>query len=147
MTIIDPPPAPEGGSNARPADLLNQPILVRATGTGVWDEESKSPGKPFVICDVWTLDRAGIVEHHEGMWISWWKAVEQLKDSIGQIVACRPTKQDDNSIELAALEGKAREVAAEAAAGLVATESLASDLGATNEDIAPPAYADGEEPF
>lgn len=143
MTIIDPPPAPEGGNQAKPSDLLNQPILVRATGTGVWGEDSKSPGKPYIVADVWTLDRAGIVEQHDGMWISWWKAVEQLKDNIGQIVACRPTKQEDNSIELTPLEGAAREVAVTAAATL----SLAAEVGATNEDIAPPAYADGEEPF
>lgn len=137
MTIIDPPPAPEGGNNVRPADLLNQPILVRPIGIGTWDEESKSPGKPYVICDVWTLDRAGIVEHHEGMWISWWKAVEQLRENIGSIVACRPTKQDDNSIELTPLEGAAREVAVKAAESLSAVE-----------DVPPaPAYEDGEEPF
>lgn len=141
--IIDPPPAPEGGSNARPSDLLNQPVILRATGMGKWGEESKTPGKPYVVVDCWTLDRAGIVDHFEGMWIGWWKAVEQLKDNMDALVACRPTQQADNSIELTALEGAAREVAVTAAATL----SLAAEVGATNEDITPPAYADGEEPF
>lgn len=141
--ILDPPPAPEGGNNVRPAYLLNQPILVRAVGTGVWDEESKSPGKTYVICDVWTLDRAGIVDHHPSMWISWWKAVAQLEENIGALIACRPTKLDDNSIELAPLEGAARQVA-EAAAIVLATES---ELGATTVPNEEPVYEPGSEPF
>lgn len=107
---------------------------------GKWGPESKTPGKPYVVVDCWTLDRAGIVDHHEGMWIGWWKAVEQLRDNVGALVACRPTQQADNSIELSPLDGKAREVAVAAAESLYANE-------APPVDDAPPAYDIGEEPF
>lgn len=142
MSIIDPPAAPEGGSNARPSDLLNTPCIVQPTGTGVWGPDSKTPGKPYVVCNVWTLDRAGIVDHHEGMWIGWWKAVEQLKGSPGALVACRPTQQADNSISLEPLDGAAREVAAGAAAQIEQT-NVASAFDATPV----PNYDTGEEPF
>ena len=142
--IIDPPPAPEGGSNARPSDLLNKPCIIRATGLGKWGEESKTPGKPYVVCDVWTLDRAGIVEHHEGMWIGWWKAVEQLKDNQGALVACRPTQQADNSIELTPLDGAAREVAVTSSKSLAVVDT---EPPFEPEAAPPPAYDDGTEPF
>lgn len=139
MTIIDPPPAPEGGSSARPSDLLNKPCIFKATGMGKWGEESKTPGKPYVVVDVWTLDRAGIVDHFEGMWVGWWKAVAQLEHNIGELVACRPTQQADNSIELVALSGTAREVAVAAADALTAAPVVSN--------AAPPVYEDGSEPF
>jgi hypothetical protein len=89
---------------------------------------------------VWVLDRAGIDIHDEGVRISWWKAVEQLKDNIGQLVACKPVEQADNSIELTPLAGEARTVA----------ERVAATIGVADDgpvSIRPSAYEDGEEPF
>ena len=139
MSIIDPPPAPEGGQHLRGQDLKNRVCIIRPT---VLDTVEGKDGKPwtFVACDVWILDRAGIDIHDEGVRISWWKAVEQLKDNIGQLVACKPVEQADNSIELTPLTGEARAVAERVAA----TITVADDGPVS---IRPSAYEDGSEPF
>lgn len=127
MPIIDPPPAPEGAGLLRAADLKNRVLLLRPQ---VHDTVEGKDGKPweFVSCDVWVLDRAGIEHHAEGVRFSWWKAVAQLKDQIGDLIACKPVEQDDRSIELVPLGGEARKVA----------ERVAAEIdGATT----------GEEPF
>ena len=49
---------------------------------------------------------------------SWWRAVAQLRESMGDYVECRPTENEDNSITLERLGGEAREVAAKVIAGL-----------------------------
>lgn len=136
MTIIDPPPAPEGGQNLRAADLKNRVLLLRPTEH---DTVEGKDGKPweFVACDVWVLDRAGIVETGHGVRFSWWKAVAQLKDAIGRFVACKPVEQEDRSVELMPLPGDARAVA----------EKVAAELSGPTPVPAAPAYEDGEEPF
>lgn len=136
--IIDPPPAPEGGTNLRAADLKNRVLLLRPTGH---DTVEGKDGKPweFVECDVWVLDRAGIVEEGTGVRFSWWKAVAQLKGSIGQFVACKPVEQDDRSVELLPLSGDARQVA----------EKVAAEIGlrAVGGVPTPAGYDPGSEPF
>ena len=150
--IIDPPPAPEGGSSLRATDLKNQPCIIRGSELGTWpakpaeyDGEGNVVKKAqkeseYVECEVWTLDRAGLLDHHEGVRISWWKAVDQLKGNLGALVACRPMQVDpnNNAISLEPLTGAARDVAQDVAANLI-------DNGPAN--AAPPAYESGEEPF
>lgn len=126
MTIQDPPPAPEGGHNLRAADLKNRVLLLRPTQH---DTVEGKDGKPweFVACDVWVLDRAGIVEQGDGVRFSWWKAVAQLKDSIGRFVACKPVEQEDRSVELVPLTGEARSVAERVAKEVNGEHPLSND--------------------
>ena len=153
MSIIDPPLAPEGGSNFRATDLKNQPCIIRGNELGTWPAKAaeydangvivKDAQKEsdYVECDVWTLDRAGLLDHHPGVRISWWKAVAQLKDSLGDLVLCRPAQADpaSNAISLLPLTGDARVVA----------EQVASTIDVAPDGPVPqaPAYEDGSEPF
>lgn len=132
MTIQDPPPPPEGAASLRAADLKNRVLILRPERH---DTVEGKDGKPweFVECDVWVLDRAGIVEHASGVRFSWWKAVAQLKNSIGALVACKPVEREDRSVELEPLTGEARKVA----------ERVAGEIGGVTVS----AYTDGEEPF
>ena len=43
--------------------------------------------------------------------MSWWRAVEQLKESLGAFVGGKPVENDDRSVTLVPLEGQARDVA------------------------------------
>lgn len=131
MSIIDPPPAPEGGGQLKASELKNRVLLLRPTEH---DTVEGKDGKPweFVACDVWVLDRAGIVEEGTGVRFSWWKAIAQLKGAIGQFVACKPVEQDDRSVELLPLTGDARDVA----------ERVAGELSGSTPP--PPADYDGD---
>lgn len=123
--IVDPPPAPEGSPLMRAADLKNRPVVLRPTR---YDSVEGKDGKPwtFVECDVWVLDRAGVVEHAAGVRFSWWKAVEQLRETLGDLVACKPVEQEDRSVELLPLTGEARAVAERVAAEITAADTAAS---------------------
>lgn len=116
MPLIDPPEPPEGGNRLNPKDLKNVPMILRPTrydtipGTKPNDKGEVKPWT-FVECDVWTLDRAGILDQDTDVRFSWWRAVDQLKDQIGLLVACRPVAQEDNSVILAPLTGAARDIA------------------------------------
>jgi len=134
--LQDPGAVPEGGSNMKAKDLKNQVLLLKPTGLGEWpakDAEYDAEGnvvneaknaQPYVICDVWVLDRSGVVDTGQGVRFSWWKAVEQLKDKIGQYVGCKPVEQDDRSVALAPLEGTGREVAAQVIKDIHSTEPM-----------------------
>jgi hypothetical protein len=144
VSIIDPPPAPEAGKqqHMKAGDLKNKYCILRPTSTGQWEPRDGKEGNPYVACEVWTLDRAGILEHDTSVWISWWKAIAQLKNYMGQLVACRPVEQEDRSIELTPLTGEAR-IMAEKVAGEI--ESGSADIGGGQEPD--PGFAPGEEPF
>ena len=134
--LQDPGAVPEGGSSMKAKDLKNQVLLLKPTGTGEWpakDAEYDAEGnvvneaknaQPFVVCNVWVLDRSGVVDTGQDVRFSWWKAVEQLKDKVGQFVGCKPVEQDDRSVALVALEGAARDVAAQAIADIKSTEPM-----------------------
>ena len=151
MTFVDPPEPPEGGG-LKANDLKNKVCLLRPVEIGEWPakpEERDESGnvtkkaqgpRPYYECDVWVLDRAGIVEEASGVRISWWRAVEQLKDSLGQFVLAMPVEQDDRSVILVKTAREDwRKVGAEAVAfitsGAEAPVTVAVD------------YDDGEEPF
>ena len=124
MPYSDPPEPPEGGSSMRATELVNKICLFRPDSLGEWpakeaelDDEGNVKKKArgpqtYVECSVWVLDRAGIVEEGENVRVSWWKAVEQLKDQLGYYVGGKPTQEPgSNAIYLVALEGDARAVA------------------------------------
>lgn len=116
--LVDPDPAPEGGAaQMRAADLKNKVVLLCPTEH---DTVEGKDGKPweFVACNVWVLDRQGIVEEGTNVRISWWKAIAQLKDKMGEFVGAKPTEQDDRSVELVPLSGDARKIAAQVVADL-----------------------------
>lgn len=138
--VLDPPPAPETSETlVRAADLKNRVLLLRPTGLGEWPARDDKPAQPFVACDVWVLDRSGIEAAHTDVRFSWWRAVAQLKDRIGQFTACRPVERDDRSVELVPLSAEARKVA----------EQVAHDLGGVQEQrgYAQSTPDDVEEPF
>lgn len=117
MSFVDPNEPPEGGDLMKAKDLVNKVCLFRPTSIDFWPpkEEGEKP-RPYVNCDVWVLDRAGIVEEGTAVRVSWWKAVEQLRDQLGALVGGKPEQEEgSNAIFLRSLEGAARDVAAEVA--------------------------------
>lgn len=122
--FVDPPEAPEAQASMKAKDLKGQVCLFKPTAIGEWPAQEASegqkakPAQPYVECDVWVLDRAGIVDEGTGVRVGWWRAVEQLKDSIGRVVGGKPTEQDDRSVILVPLSGEARDVAAKVSAEL-----------------------------
>jgi len=107
----------------RAGDLLNKPCLIRPVSLGEWpakkaelDEEGnvlkRAQGpSPYYECDVWVLDRAGVVEHGTGVRISWVRVIPQLEDRMGLFVAATPRKLDDNSIVLQPFTDSGKDIA------------------------------------
>lgn len=112
MSFVDPidPPDPEDRMGA--ADLKNKVCLFRPVAEGEWPAKEagtnedgshrKAQGpRPYIECDVWVLDRAGIVESGTGIRVSWWRAVEQLKPvAFDSFVLAMPVEQQDRSVIL-----------------------------------------------
>lgn len=110
MTFSDPIEPPEGGQSMKATDLQNKVCLFRPTGTGEWpakpDEyddagnvvkKARGP-QTYIECDVWVLDRQGILEHGTGVRVSWWKAVAQLQSvDLGDFVLAMPRKEEDSN--------------------------------------------------
>lgn len=108
-------PGEPGDLSLRAKDLLNKPCLIRPNvvlhnGKGK-DDGGNDTTYTFVSCDVWVLDRAGIVESGTGVQVSWKRAMPQLTDRIGKFVAATPRRQDDNSVILEAFTEGGKEVA------------------------------------
>ena len=110
----------------RAADLQNKICIFHPVEVGEWpakgdeyDEEGNltkqsQKASQYVSCDVWVLDRQGIVETGTEVRVSWWKAVAQLTAAIGGYVGAKPTQeQGGKAIYLVPLEGDAAKVAAE----------------------------------
>jgi hypothetical protein len=140
--ILDPPEPPEGGGSMRAKDLVNKVCVFRPVSVGEWpakpatEHEKAMKAQPYVECDVWVLDRAGVIEEGSGVRVGWWKAVEQLKGSLGQYVGAKPrTEEGSNAIYLAALSGEARAVAEQAVATLAGSSAPVAQ------------YDQDEEPF
>jgi len=109
----DPPVPPEPGEGQfKAAELVGHLTVFKSAGEGEWparDEEKDEAGKvtqrasgprPYVICDVWQLDRAGIVRSAGDVRVSWWRVVEQLRGASQPYVVGKPVKQEDNSVIL-----------------------------------------------
>lgn len=126
LAQLPPPPEPGEASGLRAKQLKNQPIVLLPTGVGVGkgkDREGNPTEYEYINCTVWVLDRQGVTDSAEGVQFSWWRAREQLRDLIGQYVACRPVEQDDNSVILTELSGEALAVAAKVVESLKAEAS------------------------
>ncbi len=125
MSFADPPDPPDAGSSLRAKDLKNRVVIFRPVSLGEWparpateDEDEKSAA-PFVVCDVWELDRSGVVQSATGVRVSWWRVVEQLRTLMGEFVAGKVTENDDRSITLVPLVGEEpRKVAADVVASI-----------------------------
>lgn len=169
MSFVDPvdPPDPEDRMGA--ADLKNKVCLFRPTSWGEWPAKAESiaeDGKvmkaqgprPYCECDVWVLDRAGIVESGTGIRVSWWRAVKQLEPvELGSFILAMPVEQQDRSVILVKTSKQEwRDIAATAVKEIDATGQVATE-GHGDESITEQAervrseldagYAEGEEPF
>lgn len=134
--LTDPPPAPELSENlVRASDLKNRVLIIRPTGVGEWPAKDDKAAQPYIEADTWVLDRQGIESFHQGVRYSWWRAVAQLRNCMGMLVACRPVERDDRSVELAPLPEAPRKVA----------EQVAAQIDADGQGV--PAFEDGSEPF
>jgi len=147
MPIVDPPEPPEGGGSMRAKDLINKACIFRPVAVGEWparpatEQDKAMKAQPYVECDVWVLDRQGVVEEGTGVRVGWWKAVIQLREAMDQFMAARPKAEEgSNAISLVALSGEAREVAAKIVAVL-------EDTAPGPADEPPDEYDPDEEPF
>lgn len=133
-----PPPEPgEGGSTLRAKALKNralilQPVSFHQDGKGK-DRAGNPTTYEYVKCNVWVLDRAGVETSDSGLQISWWRAREQLRQQMGELVACRPIEEQDNSVVLAPLQGVPREMAEKVVAEIEGGDHAISERG-TDED-------------
>jgi hypothetical protein len=143
--LVDPPvpPAADGKERMKAKDLKNTPLILRVVKIDTEPKGNKGPWE-YAECEVWTLDRQGVVENATGVRFAWWRALEQLRSQVGQFVACRPVEQDNNSIILAPLEGAAREVAEKVLATVAASVQQAP---AEQEPDFDPEGQFSEEPF
>jgi hypothetical protein len=153
VSFTDPVEPPEGGQSIKAADLQNKVCLFRPTAHGEWpakaahvDEngkEWKAQGpSPYIECDVWVLDRAGILEEGTGVRVSWWKAVKQLEAvELGDFVLAMPRKEDDSNaiVLIKTSKDEWREIGAR-----VVKEIQAAVPAAPAEE---PNYDTGDEPF
>lgn len=148
--IIDPPAAPEPGEGGslRAKDLKGHVCIFHPVGEGMWpakpatDDKPAQDASPYIDCEVWRLDRAGIVDTSTGVRVSWWRAVPQLQPYMNQYVCARVVEQDDRSVILVPLEGEARSVA-ETALKEIGAEAKPSSDDLPERDISD----DLEEPF
>jgi hypothetical protein len=154
VSFVDPVEPPEGGLSMKATDLQNKVCLFRPVAHGEWpakpesvDETGKTikaqGPRPYIECDVWVLDRAGIVEEGTGVRVSWWKAVEQLKGvEFGSFVLAMPLKEDDSNAIVLIKTSKQewRDTAAQVIKEITSAEPVASE---TREGE----WAEGEEPF
>ena len=82
-------------------DLINKPLIIRPRAVRYDGKGKDADGNPttytYIDCDVWVLDRAGVVEESTGVRIAWKRVIPQLEDRIDQFVAGTPVVMDDNS--------------------------------------------------
>lgn len=125
MTLVDPAELPEGGNPDRlnAKNLKNCVLVVKPTSHETIPGKDGKPWE-FVECDVWVLDRTGVVETGQGVRFSWWRAVRRLQGQIGEFVGCKPVEQDDNSVDLLPLEGDAKKVAEQVVADIKSSEPM-----------------------
>ncbi len=152
MTFVDPIDPPEASERMTAAALKNKICLIRPMS---WDEWPSTPAeydgegnqtkkaqgpRPYCECDVWVLDRAGIVEEGTGVRFSWWKLVKPLDSKgeqgqlrpveLGSFLLAMPVEQPDRSVILVkTAKEEWRKIAREAAAtvGLGATVVTSSE--------------------
>lgn len=156
MTFVDPPDPPEaGGDRLNAKNLKGAYLVLLPKEMGEWPAKPEerddlgnvvrkaSKAQPFVSCDVWVFDRAGVTDQGTDVRFTWWRAVEQLRGQLGEYVACRPMEQEDRSVILVRLSGDAREAAAKI------VNEIRSGEHAQQVPVEQPydEYPPGEEPF
>jgi hypothetical protein len=143
--LSDPPEAPEPGSGTgvKPRELVNHSVVLLPMRIRTAHDKKKDEFFDVVDCHFWLLESTGVAEEGE-TGISWWRAREQLRDQMGQYIACKPKQQDDNSITLERLTGPAREVAAKVIAGLALP---VDEVPPDDHERPDPLYDEGTEPF
>jgi len=132
--FVDPGEPGELSSSLRAKDLINKPCLIRPNGVeSAMGKDDAGNDKPyeFVSCDVWVLDRAGIVETGTNVQFSWKRAMPQLTDRLGQFVAATPRRNEDNSITLQPFSEEGKHVARLA---IKEIKGGVSDLSVPEED-------------
>lgn len=128
--FVDPGPPPPARERLKAKNLVGQNCLILPTGIGEWDAKPATatdraqPAQEYVECDVWTLDRQGIVASESGVRISWYRAVPDLKSEMGKYLGCRPTEDTDKSNFLARLPDEIRPVAKKVCEELIAKKSV-----------------------
>lgn len=163
MSEYDPPEPPDPGERLNAKNLKGAYLVLRPTELGYWPAKDETPEErdpqgnvtrkamkaqgpqPYVACDVWVFDRAGVLNSDTGIRFTWWRAVEQLKERIGVFTMCRPVEQEDRSVVLNALTGQARETAEK----IIAEIKAGGHAPVEPEPETEPAtdFHDGEEPF
>ncbi len=120
MTLAKPAPPPEAteGSSMRAKDLKNKPCIFHPTKEGEWPAREDMNGGAYVACDVWVLDRQGVVEHGTNVKVSWWRCLDDLRAHMGGYLGGKPEQQDDNSVILAPLSDAAQKVGEQVVADL-----------------------------
>lgn len=137
--FVDPgEPGEIGSQHLKAKDLLNKPLIIRPRelrhdGKGT-DNDGNPESYTYVSCDVWVLDRAGVVESDKNVQFSWKRVVPQLTDRLGQFVAGTPIVEDNNSRVLQPFTDKGKEIARKVIAEIKA-EAAAAALG--GEEVPP----------
>jgi hypothetical protein len=147
--FVDPGEPGELTGRLKAKDLINKPLIIRPLEVRHDGEGKDDAGNPkaytYVKCDVWVLDRAGVVEKGEGVRFSWVRVLPQLEDRVGQFVAGTPVVQDDNSRVLQPFTEGGKEIARKVIAEIKA--ETAAEIRAEGE---PPPIDDDEfssDPF
>lgn len=105
-------------SYLKAAELMNQVCLIHPTGVGSQpgtkpDSDGVTRPWEYVVCDVATLDRSGIVAFSGGVRISWRRCRLALEGQIGRVIGGKFVQAEGSkAIVLQPLAGTAREVAA-----------------------------------
>lgn len=128
--FVDPGEPGELSGRLKAKDLLNKPLIIRPRelrhdGKGT-DDDGNPKAYDYVDCDVWVLDRAGIVEHDTGVRFSWVRVMPQLTDRIGQFVAGTPVVEPDNSRVLKPFTENGKEIARKVMSEIKAQEAAGS---------------------
>lgn len=134
MSFVDPADPPEASERLKAGDLKNKVCIFRPQVLGMWDDREENgqvkKGGRYIECDVWVLDRAGIVEESTGVRISWWRAVAQLEPHIGEFVLASPREQDDRSVILIKTSSEEWRAAGAAAVDTIKGSSGAASVAA-----------------
>lgn len=139
--FVDPGEPGELKTGLRAKNLVNQPLIIRPNAIlEAMGKDDAGNDKPYtyVDCDVWVLDRQGVIDHDTGVQFSWVRVMPQLSDRLGQYVAGKPIRGSDNSITLQPFTEDGKKIA----------RSVIAEIRNT-APATPPAeeYSDGEEPF
>jgi hypothetical protein len=146
--FMDPGEPGELKGSLRAKDLINKPLLIQPIHE---DRVEGQDGKPwhFVECNIAVIGMGGVEDHASGVRISWVRVLPQLtgrmKEHPGEWVGGIPKVQQDNSVILTPFSEKGRAAANEMMPKVRALFAPVEQQ--SSDEMPPPAYAPGEEPF